>query len=163
MNRRILWASAAVAFVLVVGIAISLVASFGGLGSTRTPATTPRTSALASAPIEPGMYHQEFRTTTARPIPGDRRHWGIAPAGTEVVSNAWTLIGRGGIVLKRVVITRSPNGTLVSRSQQTRGRLNTYFIGPDRVSTEPVSAASAGLISAAQIVNPQASSPGLAI
>ena len=142
------------ALVLIAGVAIYRATGFGRLGSTGTPATTP-TPPLAGTPIEPGMYHQEFRTTTARPIPGDRRHWGIAPVGTEVVSNAWTLIGRGGVVIKRLVITRNPNGTLISRSLQARGRLNTYFAGPDRVSTEPVPAASSGLASAAQLVNPQ--------
>jgi hypothetical protein len=151
MNRSGLRAGATVGLVLVVGVASYIAVSFGLPGSTGTPATTARTPALAGAPIGPGVYHQEFRTTTARPIPGDRRHWGIAPAGTEAVSDAWTLTGREGVVVKRVVSTRSPNGTLISRSLQARGWLNTYFVGPDRVLTEPAP----GPINPAQLVNPQ--------
>jgi hypothetical protein len=110
---------------------------------------------LSSAPLGPAIYHQEFRTTTAQPIPGDRRHWSISRSHEIGISNAWTQVGRNGVVIRRVVITRSATGVLLTRSFENRESLNIYFAGPNTISTEPRPGLSFGFTRGDQIVNPQ--------
>ena len=154
MNKRSVHVGAGVALVLIAGVGTFMASRPGR--PVQTAASLPRNMSLSlsRAPVGPGIYHQEFRTIMAQPIPGDRRHSSIAHSRDISVSNAWTQVGRNGVVDRRVVVTRSPTGVLI-RSFENRETLNTYFVGSNTVSTEPRPGPSVGFTDADQIVNPQ--------
>ena len=156
MKRYWLWLGLVGTLAVVAGAAAIVEVNSSGSGTTSSSGPVRVASLpISSPPRGPGIYHQQFWSVMAQPIPGDRRHWSIAQSHEVALGDEWTQLGKGGQVLRRVVTMRSPNGDLVSRSLQTHHSLNTYFAKPNNVLAEPSPGPSAAFSTPSLVVNPR--------